>query len=152
MKKIPDLLNPIELAEKRIMNQAELIVTSINRLKHLVDNFQTHKGFGPIRSIYRSKAKAGLEYLEPLLKEGEKYKKAHFIAANGLKLGDKDNIASLAKLGHLYIVSLGNYRRAVISAFSYDPFSDQYNSTIGHRSWKWMLGSLIVPELRSYGK
>lgn len=146
MKGIPHLLNPIDLAEKRILDQAKLIVISIDRLKHLVDNFQTHKGFGPIKSIRRSHAKAGLEHLEPLLKAGEEYKRAYLIATN---TGNTDN---LAKLGYLYVVSLGGFRHAATMAFSYEPFSNQYNLTIGSRSWKWVTEGLIVPELKSYGK
>ena len=64
MKGIPELKNPMELAEKRILTQAELIIASIDRLKYLTDNFQTHKGFGPIKSIRRGHAKAGLENLK----------------------------------------------------------------------------------------
>lgn len=146
MKGIPHLLNPIELAEKRIMTQAELIVTSIDRLKHLVDNFQTHKGFGPIKSIRRRHAKAGLEHLEPLLKAGEEYKRTYLIATN------TGNTNGLAKLGYMYIASLGAYKHAASMAFSYEPFSNQYNLTIGLRFWKWVTEGLIVPELRSYGK
>lgn len=146
MKGIPNLTHPMALAEKRILAQAELIIASIDRLKYLIDNFQTHKGFGPIKSIRRGHAKSGLEALKPLLEEGEKYREAYLSAI------DKADTGDLAKLGYMYIVSLEHYKLPGIMAFSYEPISNRYISEIGLRSWKWMVDGLLVPELKSYGK
>lgn len=144
MKGIPDLLNPIELAEKRIMAQAELVYNCIGRLNNLVDNFRTHKGFGLIKNIQRKRAKDGFKQLDELLKQGEKYKKAYLSAL------EKSNAEDIVKLSYLYIILLESYRDHVIIAFSYDPFTNSYRNHTGKNNWKWMTKHLIIPELKSY--
>ncbi|QZA70689.1 hypothetical protein AH04_214 [Erwinia phage AH04] len=146
MKAIPDLEAPMALAEQRILAQAVLISVSIDRLKYLVEHFQTHKGLGPIKSIRRAHAKASLAALEPLLARGSEFQQTYIAVKN------KDNTGDLARLGYLYVVMLEEFKSHVITAFCYEEAANRYHTEPGDQAWEWMTSGLIVPGLKSYGK
>lgn len=146
MKAIPDLEAPMVLAKQRILTQAVLISVSIDRLKWLVEHFQTHKGLGPIKSIRRAQAKASLTALEPLLTHGSEFQQTYVAVKN------KDDTGDLARLGYLYVVMLEEFKSHVITAFCYEEKTNRYHTENGNQVWEWMTSGLIVPGLKSYGK
>lgn len=146
MKGIPHLLNPIDLAEKRILDQAKLISRCIDRLVQLKSNFTTHTGYGPVKNIQRKRAISHAKALEVILKKGETYN-AYY--ANVLA---KDDSGGLAKRNYIFVIDLADAKEHVIGACSYDPESNSYDRQVGLRNWQWMIEGLIVPELKSYGK
>lgn len=146
MKPIPDLLVPMELAEKRILDQGEKIYQSIERLQYLRNRFETHQGTGPVKAIQRKRALSSLEVVNRQLAVARDYREGylHHLANN--------TPHDLAKMGHSYIAGMEGLREHVIRSFSYDKVQNCYDRRVGETNWKWMIEGLFVPELKSYGK
>jgi hypothetical protein len=149
---IQPLLNPIELAEKRILDQAKQILNSVERLEYLCDRFKTHSGYSPIKSIHRKRAKSSLVKLKEFLVKGAAYREQYLQILADIESGKRKDTGDLAKLGYIHIVEMEFIKRNVIIAFCYEPVTNSYNAEIGNRTWKWMIEGLFVPELRSLGK
>jgi hypothetical protein len=147
MKDTVPLLTPIELAEKRIFEQAELIDRSIERLQYLRNRFETHTGMGLLKIYRRKKAESSLWVINRQLEEGLKYREVYLRA-----LANNSPRGHLAKMGLIYTVSLEGLKEHVINSFSYNKVYDNYDFQIGEINWKWITEGLIIPELKSYGK
>lgn len=150
MKTLPALLEPIKLAEQRILSQSDLINRSILALKVMNQEFKTHDGGGPIKAIQRRRAVAARNKLESLLTLADQYATYRCDRACAYTVGAVPDTGELAKLGFAYVRQLADYRDHVITAFSYDPETNRYDYCLGKKNWEWMTSELMVPVLKSY--
>lgn len=148
MTPITPLMDPMKLAKERSFAYVETVVESITRLRHLYDNFdcvekKTSYGLGYFKHKNAVKAK---ENLAPLIAFGERVKEAQVEAR------EIDDVQQLSRLALAYVVELTLFKKYIITAFQYDFENDAYTSRKGDENWKWVKGSLFVPELKCYGK
>lgn len=146
MNSIPDLVNPMAEAEKRIFTHGRQVLESVYRLQDIqTRDYPKFQGGGVTNYLRRKRAFKAYSELAVMFSRAEQYMKIHAQAE------EDDNPILLQKPILQYLLELAASKENIVKAFQYDFDKRCYSRKKGEENWKWILNGLFVPELKSYG-